>query len=35
MKWELEDLAFKTLQPGPYREIAALGEKPAATSGRS
>jgi guanosine-3',5'-bis(diphosphate) 3'-pyrophosphohydrolase len=27
IKWELEDLAFKTLHPGPYREIAALVEK--------
>ncbi len=27
MKWELEDLSFKTLHPGPYREIAALVEK--------
>jgi GTP pyrophosphokinase len=26
MKWELEDLAFKTLHPGPYREIASLVE---------
>ncbi len=26
MKWELEDLAFKTLNPGPYREIANLVE---------
>ncbi len=26
MKWELEDLAFKTLHPGPYKEIAALVE---------
>ncbi len=26
MKWELEDLAFKTLHPGPYREIATLVE---------
>ena len=24
IKWELEDLAFKTLHPGPYREIANL-----------
>jgi GTP diphosphokinase / guanosine-3',5'-bis(diphosphate) 3'-diphosphatase len=24
VKWELEDLAFKYLHPGPYREIAAL-----------
>ncbi|MGZ8626168.1 MAG: RelA/SpoT family protein [Actinomycetota bacterium] len=27
VKWELEDLAFKTLHPGPYREIANLVEK--------
>jgi GTP diphosphokinase / guanosine-3',5'-bis(diphosphate) 3'-diphosphatase len=27
VKWELEDLAFKTLHPGPYREIVALVEK--------
>ena len=27
VKWELEDLAFKTLQPGPYREIARLVER--------
>jgi guanosine-3',5'-bis(diphosphate) 3'-pyrophosphohydrolase len=26
VKWELEDLAFKTLHPGPYREIASLVE---------
>jgi guanosine-3',5'-bis(diphosphate) 3'-pyrophosphohydrolase len=26
MKWELEDLSFKTLHPGPYREIANLVE---------
>ncbi len=26
LKWELEDLAFKTLHPGPYREIASLVE---------
>ena len=26
MKWELEDLSFKTLHPGPYREIASLVE---------
>ena len=26
-KWELEDLAFKTLHPGPYREIANLVER--------
>ena len=26
LKWELEDLAFKTLNPGPYREIAHLVE---------
>jgi guanosine-3',5'-bis(diphosphate) 3'-pyrophosphohydrolase len=26
MKWELEDLSFKTLHPGPYREIAELVE---------
>jgi GTP diphosphokinase / guanosine-3',5'-bis(diphosphate) 3'-diphosphatase len=24
LKWELEDLSFKTLHPGPYREIASL-----------
>jgi GTP diphosphokinase / guanosine-3',5'-bis(diphosphate) 3'-diphosphatase len=24
LKWELEDLSFKTLHPGPYREIANL-----------
>ncbi len=27
VKWELEDLSFKTLHPGPYREIAELVEK--------
>ena len=27
VKWELEDLSFKTLHPGPYREIAALVAK--------
>ncbi|HEV8564200.1 MAG TPA: bifunctional (p)ppGpp synthetase/guanosine-3',5'-bis(diphosphate) 3'-pyrophosphohydrolase [Actinomycetota bacterium] len=27
VKWELEDLSFKTLHPGPYREIVALVEK--------
>lgn len=27
IKWELEDLSFKTLHPGPYREIANLVEK--------
>jgi GTP diphosphokinase / guanosine-3',5'-bis(diphosphate) 3'-diphosphatase len=27
MKWELEDLSFKTLYPGPYREIASLVER--------
>ncbi len=27
LKWELEDLAFKTLHPGPYREIASLVER--------
>ena len=27
IKWELEDLSFKTLHPGPYREIARLVEK--------
>lgn len=27
LKWELEDLSFKTLHPGPYREIASLVEK--------
>ncbi|MDP9185656.1 MAG: bifunctional (p)ppGpp synthetase/guanosine-3',5'-bis(diphosphate) 3'-pyrophosphohydrolase [Actinomycetota bacterium] len=26
IKWELEDLAFKTLHPGPYKEIAQLVE---------
>jgi GTP diphosphokinase / guanosine-3',5'-bis(diphosphate) 3'-diphosphatase len=26
MKWELEDLSFKTLHPGPYHEIAQLVE---------
>jgi GTP pyrophosphokinase len=26
IKWELEDLSFKTLHPGPYREIASLVE---------
>jgi len=26
MKWELEDLSFKTLHPGPYREIVNLVE---------
>ncbi len=26
LKWELEDLAFKTLHPGPYHEIARLVE---------
>ena len=26
-KWELEDLAFKTLHPGPYREIVSLVER--------
>jgi GTP diphosphokinase / guanosine-3',5'-bis(diphosphate) 3'-diphosphatase len=26
VKWELEDLSFKTLHPGPYREIANLVE---------
>jgi GTP pyrophosphokinase len=26
VKWELEDLAFKTLHPGPYKEIAQLVE---------
>jgi guanosine-3',5'-bis(diphosphate) 3'-pyrophosphohydrolase len=26
VKWELEDLSFKTLHPGPYREIAQLVE---------
>ena len=26
LKWELEDLAFKALHPGPYREIASLVE---------
>ena len=24
IKWELEDLSFKTLHPGPYREIVSL-----------
>ncbi|MGH2591858.1 MAG: RelA/SpoT family protein, partial [Actinomycetota bacterium] len=27
LKWELEDLAFKTLHAGPYREIASLVDK--------
>ncbi len=27
IKWELEDLSFKALHPGPYREIASLVEK--------
>ena len=27
IKWELEDLSFKTLHPGPYREIANLVDK--------
>ena len=27
VKWELEDLSFKTLHEGPYREIASLVEK--------
>ena len=27
VKWELEDLSFKTLHPGPYREIAHLVDK--------
>ncbi|HET7869953.1 MAG TPA: HD domain-containing protein, partial [Actinomycetota bacterium] len=27
LKWELEDLSFKTLYPGPYREIASLVER--------
>jgi GTP pyrophosphokinase len=27
VRWELEDLSFKTLHPGPYREIASLVEK--------
>jgi GTP diphosphokinase / guanosine-3',5'-bis(diphosphate) 3'-diphosphatase len=27
IKWELEDLSFKTLHPGPYREIVSLVEK--------
>jgi GTP pyrophosphokinase len=27
LKWELEDLSFKALHPGPYREIASLVEK--------
>jgi guanosine-3',5'-bis(diphosphate) 3'-pyrophosphohydrolase len=27
MKWEMEDLSFKTLHPGPYREIANLVDK--------
>jgi GTP diphosphokinase / guanosine-3',5'-bis(diphosphate) 3'-diphosphatase len=27
IKWELEDLSFKTLHPGPYREIASLVDK--------
>ena len=27
VKWELEDLSFKTLHPGPYQEIASLVDK--------
>jgi GTP diphosphokinase / guanosine-3',5'-bis(diphosphate) 3'-diphosphatase len=27
VKWELEDLSFKTLYPGPYREIASLVDR--------
>jgi GTP pyrophosphokinase len=27
VKWELEDLSFKSLHPGPYHEIASLVEK--------
>ena len=27
VKWELEDLSFKALHPGPYREIASLVER--------
>ena len=27
IRWELEDLSFKTLHPGPYREIANLVER--------
>jgi GTP pyrophosphokinase len=27
VRWEMEDLSFKTLHPGPYREIASLVEK--------
>jgi guanosine-3',5'-bis(diphosphate) 3'-pyrophosphohydrolase len=27
VKWELEDLSFKTLHPGPYREIANLVDR--------
>ncbi len=27
LKWELEDLSFKAMHPGPYREIANLVEK--------
>ncbi len=27
IKWELEDLSFKALHPGPYREIASLVER--------
>ena len=27
VKWELEDLSFKTLHPGPYREIASLVDR--------
>jgi len=27
VKWELEDLSFKTLHPGPYREIVSLVDK--------
>ena len=27
VRWEMEDLAFKTLHPGPYREIVSLVDK--------
>jgi GTP diphosphokinase / guanosine-3',5'-bis(diphosphate) 3'-diphosphatase len=27
IKWELEDLSFKTIYPGPYREIASLVDR--------
>jgi GTP pyrophosphokinase len=29
VKWELEDLSFKTLHPGPYHEIAKPGREAA------